>query len=165
MKAGIGFTSWKLAPEGVFTASIPHPFQSNANRTVTFGETTALASNVLSFYGYALFPFVDTEKFSIFFGPLIGYATGKFLSLEDWDITEKSPFTSADVTVSNTTYFEDTISELVFGASLSLELNLGKSFALVLDTKMLYLNPKLTNLGKRVNLFHLQPALGVQLSF
>ena len=87
------------------------------------------------------------------------------MSLEDWDITEKPPFTSADVTVSNTTYFEDTVSELVFGASLSLELNLGKSIALVLDTKMLYLNPKLTNLGKRVNLFHLQPALGFQLSF
>jgi hypothetical protein len=165
LKAGIGFTSWKLAPEGVFTISLPHPFQSNTFRTVSFGETTALESQMTSFYGYALFPFLDSENFSIFFGPLIGLTSGKFFSLEDWDITEKSPFTSADVTVSNPTYFEDTISELLFGASLSMELSLGKSFALVLDTKMVYLNPKVSNLGKRTNLFHLQPSLGFQLSF
>jgi hypothetical protein len=165
MKAGVGFTSWKLAPEGVFTASLPHPFQSNAFRTVTFGETTALESQMISFYGYVLFPFLDTESFSIFFGPLLGYASGKYISLQDFDIAEKSPFTSADVTVSGPTYFEDAISELIFGASLNLELSLGKSFSLVFDTKMLYLNPKLTNLGKRTNLFHLQPALGFQLSF
>ena len=165
MKAGIGFTSWKLAPEGVFTASIPHPFQSNAFRTVTFGETTALESQMTSFYGYVLFPFLDNERFSIFFGPLLGYASGNYISLQDWDITEKSPFTSADVTVSNTTFFEDTISELLFGGLLSMELSLGKSFSLVFDTKVLYLNPKLTNLGKRANLFHIQPALGFQLTF
>ncbi len=165
LKVGIGFTSWKLAPEGLFTMSIPHPLLSNAFRTVSFSETTAMESSMLSFYGYALFSFLDTESFSIFFGPLIGYVSGKFLSLEDWDITEKAPFTSADVTVSNPTYFEDTVSELLFGASLSMELNLGKSFALILDTKMLYLNPKVTNLGKRTNLFHLQPSLGLQFSF
>ena len=91
--------------------------------------------------------------------------SGKFISLQDWDITEKAPFSSADVTVSNPTYFEDTVSELLLGASLSLELNLGKTFALILDTKMLYLNPKVTNLGKRTNLFQLQPSLGFQLSF
>ncbi len=165
LKVGIGITSWKLAPEGAFTMSLPHPLQSNAFRTVSFSETTALESSMMSFYGYALFPFLDTESYSIFFGPLIGYVSGKFLSLEDWDITDKAPFTSADVTVSNPKYFEDTISELLFGASLNMELSLGKSFALVLDTKMLYLNPKVTNLGKRTNLFHFQPSLGIQISF
>lgn len=165
LKAGIGFTYWKLAPEGLFTLSIPHPLLSNAFRTVSFSETTALESSMLSFYGYALFPFLDTESFSIFFGPLVGYVSGKFLSLEDWDISDKAPFSSADVTVSNPTYFEDTVSELLFGAALNMELNLGKSFALILDTKILYLNPKVTNLGKRTNLFHLQPSLGLQFSF
>jgi hypothetical protein len=165
LKAGIGFTSWKLGPEGAFTISLPHPLVSNSFRTVSFGETTGLESQMMSFYGYALFPLLDTESFSIFFGPLIGYVSGKFLSLQDWDITDKSPFTSADVTVSNPTYFEDTISELLFGASLSMELSLGKSFSMILDTKMLYLNPKVSNLGKRTNLFQLQPALGIQFSF
>ncbi len=165
LKAGIGFTSWRLAPEGAFTMSLPHPFLDNTFRTVPFSETSGLETQISSFYAYALFPFLDTEKFSIFFGPLVGYVSGKFLSLEDWDITEKAPYTSADVTVSNLTNFEDTVSEPLFGASLSMELNLGKSFALVLNTKMLYLNPKVTNLGKRTNLFQLQPSLGIQFSF
>jgi hypothetical protein len=69
------------------------------------------------------------------------------------------------VTLTNPTYYEDSISDLLFGASLSMEVRLGQSFSLVLDTKMIYVNPKLTNLGKRTNLFHLQPALGIQFSF
>ncbi|MGD0782574.1 MAG: AMIN domain-containing protein [Candidatus Aminicenantales bacterium] len=165
LKAGIGFTSWKLAPDGAFTMSLPHPFLDNTFRTVSFSETSALESQMTSFYAYALFPFLDTESFSIFFGPLVGFVSGKFRSLEDWDITEKAPFSSADVTVSNPTFVEDTISEPLFGASLSMELNLGNTFAVVLDTKMLYLNPKVGNLGKRTNLFQLQPSLGFQVSF
>lgn len=165
MKAGVGFSYWKLPSEGSFSMSLPHPFLTNTPRTVVFNETSALKTQMLSFYVFALFSFMDTDNFSIFFGPLMGYCSGKYLTLSDWDITEKSPFTSADVTVTNPIYFEDTVSEFIFGASLSLEVSLSKSIALVLDTKMLYINPAITNLGVRANLLHLQPALGVQFSF
>jgi len=165
MKAGIGFSFWKLPSEGSFSMSLPHPFLTNTPRTVAFTETSALKTQMLSFYAFALFSFMDTENFSIFFGPLAGYCSGKYLTLSDWGLTEKSPFTSADVTITNPTYFEDTVSELIFGGSLSLEWSLGKSIALVLDTKMLYINPIITNLGVRANLLHLQPTLGVQYSF
>jgi hypothetical protein len=48
---------------------------------------------------------------------------------------------------------------------LSAELTLGRSLALVLDTKLNYVNPKVSNLGKRANLFNIQPTLGIQFSF
>lgn len=165
MKAGIGFSFWKLPSEGSFSMSLPHPFLTNTPRTVAFTETSALKTQMFSFYAFALFPFLEKDNISIFFGPLAGFCSGKYLTLNDWDLTEKSPFTSADVTIINPTYFEDSVSELIFGASLSMELSLGKSIALLLDTKMLYINPIITNLGVRANLLHLQPTLGVQYSF
>ena len=144
---------------------MPHPLLTNTPRTVNFSDTTGLKTDEMSFYGYALFSLVDTENFSVFIGPFLGFVSGKFLTLSDWDITEKAPFSAADVTVSNTTTFEDTVSEFLFGASLSMELNLGRSVALVLDTKLNYLNPIVTNLGKRANLLHVQPMLGIQFNF
>jgi hypothetical protein len=165
LKAGVGFTYSTLPVEGSFILTLPHPFLANTPRTVSFAETSGLKKSDMSFYGFALFPIIDKESFSVFLGPFLGYATGKFLTLSDWDISEKSPFGSADVTVSNPVYFQDTISELLIGAELSLELNLGRSFALVLDTKLNYLNPKVTNLGKRANLLNIQPTLGIQFSF
>lgn len=165
LKGGMGFTYWNFPIEGSFTMTLPHPFLANTPRTVNFADATSLKKNEVSFYAFALFPLIDNENFSLFLGPFLGYASGKFLTLSDWDLTEKSPFTSADVTVSKPVYFEDTISELLFGATLSAELSLSRSLALVLDMKLNYLNPKVTNLGKRVNLFNLQPTLGLQFSF
>ncbi len=165
IKAGVDFTFWTLPVEGAFTLTLPHPFLANAPRTVNFNDGVGLKRNEVSVYVFALFPLVDTKDFSVFLGPLLGYAAGKFRTLSDWNLTEKAPFTSADVTISNPVYFEDTISGLLFGASLSMEVNLGQSLALVLDTNLNYLNPKLTNLGKRANLLNIQPTLGIQFSF
>jgi hypothetical protein len=165
LKAGVGFSVWKLPLEGSFTLTLPHPFQINNPRTVAFSETSALEQSGLSFYGFALFPLIDGEHFSVFLGPFLGFASSKILTLSDWDISEKSPFSSADVTVTNPVYAEDKISEFLVGASLSVEVSLGRSLALVLDTKVHYLNPKVTNLGKRANLLSIQPTLGIQLSF
>jgi hypothetical protein len=165
LKTGVGFSVWKLPLEGSFTLTLPHPFQINNPRTVAFSEANALEQSGLSFYGFALFPLIDGEHFSVFLGPLLGYASSKILTLSDWDINEKSPFSSADVTVTNPVYAEDKISEFLIGASLSVEVSLGRSLALVLDTKVNYLNPKVTNLGKRANLLSVQPTLGIQLSF
>ena len=167
MKVGLGLTYWKLPVEGSFIMTLPHPFQANMPRTVNFADASGLNKSEMTFYGYALFSLVDTEKYSVFLGPFLGFASGKFLTLSDWTLTEKSPFTSADVTVSNPVYFEDSISELLFGALLSGELSLGRSLVLVLvlDVKLSYLNPKVTNLGMRANLLHVQPTLGIQFNF
>jgi hypothetical protein len=165
LKAGLGFSIWKIPMEGTFTLSLPHPFTANAPRTAGFAEATALEQSGFSVIAFALFPLVDTESFSVFLGPFAGYASGKILTLEDWSLYEKAPFTSADITVSDQTYFEDKIGDVLIGAALSLELRLSRSLNLVLDTKLGYLNPKVSNLGKRANLMTLQPTLGIQFSF
>jgi hypothetical protein len=165
LKAGIVLTSWQLPNEGSFAMTLPHPFQANAPRTVAFSEAEGLKTRLANFYAYGLFSLYDSDKFSVFLGPLLGYCSGRILTLRDWSIADKPPFNSADVTVADLTYFEDSVSELLFGASLSLEWNLGTSFALALDTKMIYANPKVTNLGGRANLLQLQPTLGVQFTF
>ena len=165
LKAGLGLTYWRLATEGTFDMSIPHPFLMNSPRTVSFTETEALKSNLMNFYAFGLFSFLDTGNFSIWFGPVVGLSIGKVRTLGDWDLEDKSPFASADVSLTNIVAAEDSITELLFGADLSLELSLGRKLALVLDTKMLYLNPNLSNLGHRANLLQVQPTLSLQVSF
>jgi len=108
MKAGIGFSYWKLPAEGSFVWSLPHPWNSTSPHG--HGDRdVGLKTQMMSFYAYALFSFIDTDSFSLFFGPLAGYTSGKYLTLSDWNVSEKSPFTSADVTISNLTYAEDTV--------------------------------------------------------
>jgi hypothetical protein len=165
LKVGLSAAFWSLPNEGSFTLTIPHPTLANSPRTVTFSEASALKTNLMNFYAYVLFPFLDNESVSIFFGPVLGYCSGSILTLDDIDISEKSPYSSADVTVSNPTYFKDTVSELLYGASLSFEFHLGSVASIVFDTKMIYINPKITNLGLRANMLQLQPTLGIQLSF
>jgi hypothetical protein len=165
IKAGLGFSYWKLPNEGTFTLSLPHPFLTDTPRTVTFSETSALKKSFMTIYAYALFPLIDGENISFFVGPLLGFSSGKFLTLGDWDITEQSPYSSADVTVTNKTYTENSVSQLIFGASASLEYKLGQSLALVLDTKLIYLNPTIASLANRVSLIHIQPTLGIQINF
>ncbi len=165
LKAGIGFTSWQLPNEGSFAITLPHPILANAPRTVAFSEAEGLKSRLVNITAYGLFPLYDSDHFSAFLGPLLGICSGKILTIRDWSISDTPPFTSADVSVSDLTHFEDSVSELLFGAALHLELNLGASFALVLDSKIIYANPKVTNLGVRANLLQFQPALGVQYAF
>ncbi len=165
LKAGIGFTSWQLPNEGSFAMTLPHPILANAPRSVAFSEAEGLKTRLANIYAYGLFALYDADRFSVFLGPLFGYCSGRILTLRDWSISDEPPFNSADVTVADLTSFEDSVSELLFGASLNLEWKMGTSFALVLDAKMIYANPKVTNLGVRANLLQLQPTLGVQFTF
>lgn len=165
LKAGIGFTSWRLPNEGSFTMTLPHPILADAPRSVAFSEAEGLKTRLANIYAYGLFALYDADRLSVFLGPLLGYCSGRILTLRDWSISDKPPFNSADVTVSDLTYFDDSVTEFSFGASLCLELSLGTSFALVLDTRLIYANPKVANLGVRVNLLQVQPTLGVQFAF
>ncbi len=165
LKAGIGFTSWRLPNEGSFAMTLPHPILANAPRTVAFSEADGLKTSLANIYVYGLLVLYDSDRFSVFLGPLLGFCSGRILTLRDWSLADKPPFTSADVTVADLTYFDDSVSELLFGAAFNLELKMWTSFSLVLDAKMIYANPKVTNLGVRANLLQLQPALGVQFAF
>lgn len=165
IKAGIAASFWELRNEGTFVLSLPHPFISASSRGVTFVEPDGLTSNMSSFSVFGLFSFLETEKFSVWFGPLIGLTLGKVIQLEDFELTEKAPFTAADVTIGLKTFSEEAVSEFHFGGLLSLEYNVKRTFSLVLDTKIFYLNPKSLAFNKRINFLQIQPVLGVQFNF
>jgi len=165
MKAGIEASFWELHNEGTFVLSLPHPFIPASNRSVSFNEPDGLVSSMSSFSIFGLFSFLETKNFSVWFGPLIGITLGKIMQLEDYELNEKAPYTATDVTVGLKTFGEESISEFHFGGLLSLEYTMGRVFSLVLDTKILYLNPKSLAFNKRINFLQIQPVLGVQFNF
>ena len=164
VKIGLAVTSWSIKETGTFTAALPHPFLMDAFRTVTFSAVD-IKYPAWSFSAFSLFSLLETEKIVLSGGPMIGLTMGKMRSLDNFSFTEKSPFTTADITISNLTYVEEEFSEFLFGALLSLEYRLTQRLGAVLDFRMIYANPKNTARNQRINLLHFQPVLGIQYSF
>ncbi len=165
LKAGIGGIYWKVPTSGTFLLRLPHPYTANTFAEVPFNSGTDLATSMLSVYTYGLFSFLDTGKLSVWFGPFAALAMGDLITLYDFDIDYKAPFTSSDITISNLTYTKEAISELAFGVDLNLQYELSSHLSFNLDAKVLYLNPKSANLGKRINWLQLQPGLSLQYNF
>jgi hypothetical protein len=164
IKAGIGVTLWSLKQPGAFTANLPHPFIMNALRTVAF-ENPDLKNPMWNFYAFALFSLLETDRISFSAGPMLGFTKGEFQSLDDFNFSEKSPYTAADVVISDLTYVEDQYTELLFGGILSLEYRFNPGLSLIFDARMVYLNPKIPTLGQRANFLQFQPVLGIQFNF
>lgn len=164
IKVGAGITFWSLKQEGLFAAAIPHPFQANAHRQVEF-TSGPVKNSMHNFYAYVQFAFYDSETFSVWAGGLAGLCKGSFQSLDDYDFTEKSPYTASDVTIGNIASIVDTYSELLFGGLLTFEYRFHPNASLVFDAKMIYANPKILNLGLRANFLQVQPVLGLQVNF
>jgi hypothetical protein len=164
IKAGVGVTLWTLKQPGVFTANLPHPFITNAFRTVVF-ENPDLKNPLWNIYAFALFSLLETDQISLSPGLMLGFTKGKFQSLDDFNFSEKSPYTAADVVISDLTYVEDLYTEFLFGGLLSLEYRIIPSLSLVFDARMVYINPKIPALGQRANFLKIQPVLGIQFNF
>jgi hypothetical protein len=164
IKAGFGVTYWSHKQPGTFLASLPHPFLSDTPRTVGF-EDADLKNPTWNIYAFALFTLVDGDPLRVLAGPMIGLTKGEFQALDDFNFSEKAPFAAADVTISETAYVEDQYTELLFGGLLSLEYRLSPAISLLLDARMIYLNPKIPTLGRRANLLQVQPVLGIQINF
>ena len=163
-KIGIGVGYSPMKNPGSFTAGLPHPFLPETPRNVSF-ESAGGKNALWEFSAFALFSFLNTEKISVAAGPMIGLSLGAMQSLEDFDFTEESPYDAAHVTVTNMTYAKDSFTELSFGMLLGLEYRLNEGLSLLFDLRGIYLNPKNATLGKRANLLHLQPVLGIQYNF
>ena len=164
IKIGLAVTSWSIKETGTFAAALPHPFLTDAFRTVTF-SAAEVKYPAWNFTAFALFSLLETDEFRLSGGPMLGLAMGKTRSLSNFSFAEKSPFTAADITISNLTYIEEDFSEFLFGALLSLEYRLTQRLSAVLDFRMIYANPKNTARNQRINLLHFQPVLGIQYNF
>jgi hypothetical protein len=124
-----------------------------------------MSSNSLLFSFFALFPLMETDKLTLYAGPSLGMAMGKIQSMDDFNFTEKSPFTATDVTIEEKTYIDDDFTELLFGGMLSLDYKMNNNIFLVFDLRVWYVNPKSVSLGKRANLLSIAPVVGVQFNF
>jgi len=164
IKLGLGVTAGSIKEPGAFTASLPHPFLADSNRTVSF-QADDLKYPSWSFSAFALFSLLETDTIGLSAGPMIGLSIGKTSSLNDFNFTEQSPFTAADVVVSDLTFVEENFTEFLFGGLLGLEYRPSEALSILLDLRLNYLNPKNVNLNQRINLLHFQPVLGIQYNF
>jgi hypothetical protein len=163
-KFGFGVAFWSHKQNPVITADLPHPFLMNANRTVEL-EAESVKNPMWNFTLFALFTFAKTEKMTFSVGPILGLTKGTYQTLSDFTLEEKSPFTAADVTISEYVFYEDLYSELLFGGLFNLEFRLSDHLSLSADLRMIYVNPVLASINQRANLLHIQPLIGFQYNF
>jgi hypothetical protein len=83
----------------------------------------------------------------------------------DFEIEDKSPFSSADISLTSTTPVEDSVSGFTFSGLVNLEYILSPRLSLVLNADGHYFNPTLQNTGKRLNFIVTQLTLGLQMNF
>jgi len=141
-KVNVGFSLWKVKNDGNFQISVPHPFVSNSIRTVDFAENN---SHFLS--SFHLAPGV------------------KITTFEDLDFSDKSPFTSSDITITSKTFIEENFSSLWWGVTASIEYRVASPLSLLLETNYIKFSPKSTNLDQTIFLSRYQVFLGLQIYF
>ncbi|MHB8054581.1 MAG: AMIN domain-containing protein [Candidatus Aminicenantales bacterium] len=163
-KLGLSANYLLLKQPGTFTASLPHPFLMDTYRSVAF-EAADLKSTTWEVSVFTLFSIMETEKFGLSAGPLLGLATGTMQSLENFNFTEESPYAAANVTITDMTFTKEKFTEAILGAIVNFEYRINEGMSFLFDLRAVYLNPKNIALGQRANLLHLQPVLGIQYTF
>ena len=163
-KLGLGASYYSLKQPGTFTASLPHPFLMNTYRSVAF-EAADLKNTTWEVSVFALFSIMETEKFGLSAGPMLGLAMGAMQSLENFNFTEESPYAAANVTITDMTFAKDKFTEAILGAIVNFEYRMNEGMSFLFDLRAVYLNPRNVTLGQRANLLHLQPVLGIQYTF
>lgn len=159
VKIGISAEYWDFKSEGVFTFVIPHPVLPDSPRTVVLHSDSK--SYYTSLLGFALFRVLGNNRLTLYAGPEIGYASGKISLLDDIDIEDHSPFSTADVALTSPTYVKHSASGLRAGYLAELEYSLSKRLSLILDLKALLMNPKIADLENQINLSQAEAMIGL----
>ncbi len=164
IRVGLGATYGSANTTSSIVGTLPHPFLYNQPRTVTFPETE-LSNTIWNIYAFGLFTIVRADKFELSAGPMLGYGQSDYQVLQDFTLSEKSPFTAADVTVSDQTFSSGSISSPTAGAWLAGQYQIGKNMFLTLDARLVYFDAKVETLGHRANLSTIDLLLGFQYGF
>jgi hypothetical protein len=164
-KAGLEFSYWEVKPEFGITMSLPHPFLSDTYRDVDASMAEGLATKLYRISLFAEFSLLESSRFTLSLGPVLGLTLGQLLTASDYGIDEVAPYAAENVTVGELTIQQDSLSVLHFGAMLGLEYRLGRHLALSLDTKLLLFSPRSAALTESFNMMHVQPTLSLQYSF
>jgi hypothetical protein len=163
LKAGVGLSIVPMSATGLFDASIPHPFEYNKPRSFAF-ELPDLKASMTNIFVFGLFSFVETETLGVWAGPVVGLTMGTYGTLDDFSFNEESPYASSDITLDEAVSIEESVTTLYFGASINIEYQFSRRLMAIADIRMAYANPLLTGIGNRLNMFHLQAAVGLQIN-
>jgi len=160
MRGGLGANLLLHKETMILDLSVPSPVAANSPRQVTYEEP--VNNTILNFYAFAQFPLLRKPKFNLWAGPTLGFATGNFTLIEDFELEDKPPFSSADVKVGTTTPLQESISGPTFGARLSFEYVFSPKLSLFLDGNFIYFGPSSKSLEIRLNYMQAQLLLGLQ---
>jgi hypothetical protein len=163
VKIGISAEYWNFKSEGAFSFSLPHPSLPNSPRTVTLAKDSRSFFTSLAAFG--LFRVMGNNRLTLYAGPEVGGAFGKFRMLDDIDIEDQSPYTASDVTITSASYVRPFVSGLRAGFSAELEYALSKKISLTLDLKAFFMSPKVEAFTEKINLSQAEALLGLQYNF
>jgi hypothetical protein len=163
VKLGLGIEYWNFKSDGAFEFAVPHPFLPDSPRTLTL--TGQFRNYFTSVSVFGLFQVFSNGRLTMFAGPEIGYAFGKYKFLDTVEFDDQPPFMDDDVTITSITYLEKSISSLWAGVQASFEYSFSRSFSLLLNLRALYLNPEIKELSSTFNLSQAHAQIGFQFNF
>jgi len=163
VKLGLGVEYWNFKSDGAFEFAVPHPFLPDSPRTLAL--TSKFRNYFTSVSVFGLFQVFSNGRLTMFAGPEIGYAFGKYKFLDTVEFDDQPPFMDDDVTITSITYLEKSISSFWAGVQASFEYSFSRSFSLLLNLRAFYLNPEIKELSSTFTLSQAHALLGFQYNF
>jgi len=163
LRGGLGFSRISTRHDKSLALSLPHPMVGNSFRTlaVDLGKTEFTTLNI---YVFSTQRILRAGMVSAWAGLAVGLSKEKFVSLNDLNIEESTPYASENVKITDIFYAEDSYTAFWIGPMIELEFGFGSHFSLILDDKLVIKNPKIASLDRKVNFLQNQIVLGVQIT-
>ncbi len=164
IRAGIGVGFGSANTTSNIVGTLPHPFLMNQPRTVNF-PANELSNNLLNVYAFGLFTIVRADKFELSVGPMLGYGSSNYKVLQDFTLTDVSPFAASNVTITSQTFSDETVSMLSAGAWVAGQYQVAEKLFVTLDARLFYFDPKVEIIGHSANLSSIDILVGLQYNF
>ena len=161
---GLGASLQILGTLPTLDASLPHPFEFDHFREVTY-EAEVQSSSMWNIYAFGLYSLVQTEKFEFSVGPVLGFSFGTLFSLEDIQISETAPYESQNVSIDSITFLENKFFKIDPGLLISGAYSWNPNLCVFLSLRLHYADVMLEELARRTSLFRLNVLVGLQYAF
>jgi len=163
IKLGLGIEYWNFKSDAVFEIAVPHPFLPDSPRTLTLSNQ--FRSTFTSVSAFGLFRIFSIGRLTMFAGPEVGFAFGKYKFLDNVEFDDQPPFFDDDVTITSITYLENSISSFWTGVQAGFEVSFSRSFSLHLNLRAFYLNPEIKEMSSTFSLSQAHALIGFQYNF
>jgi hypothetical protein len=163
VKQGLDIEYWNFKNDGTHVFSIPNPVAVDAVRTLS--QTSSFRSYFTAVSAFGLFRVFTNEALTVLAGPELGYVFGKYKFLDVIDIEDRAPYTEAEASIREVTFADKTTSSLLAGVRAAFEYALSAKLAIVLDIKVQYVSPEISELSNKLGLSQAGVVVGIQYNF